>query len=487
MDFEIRGGVAARRWAGVALWGVLVCLPVFFWAFAGWSQRWISDDGFINLTVARHVLEGDGPVFNLGERVEAHTSAAWVYLLALGGGFGVRLERVAVTLGWGLSIAGVVAVVCGNARLIGLSRPWRRGWWEGVKSRRAAPLGMAVFVCLPPAWDHATAGLELGLTMAWLGGGFWALARLTQRVEGPPGDLRGWRATAWWLGLGPLVRPDLAIFSLGLLVPLVIGFCGRRDRGRVKGVLWLAVCMGALPVGYQIFRMGYYAALVPNTAFAKEAFESRWEQGFYFSRDFFDRYALAWPLGCLALFISARASTALARRRWMRAALVIMTLLCSVAHCVYVIKVGGGFMHGRLLLPGVFGLLMSVGLVPLASPDDRATLFTQRTILAVFITIWAVVVAGYVRVPEANAHGIGDERRWYVKKSEVDNPVLVEDYDPFYFYTSARALRDAVAADCPGRTTDPRLRSAPQAGPEHAPGRSQRRSQGSVCRRVPRW
>ena len=68
-----------------------------FWG--GWTRRWMSDDGLIVLRTVRNILAGNGPVFNVGERVEANTSTLWQYLIAAFGWIpGVRLEDVSMWL-----------------------------------------------------------------------------------------------------------------------------------------------------------------------------------------------------------------------------------------------------------------------------------------------------------------------------------------------------------------------------------------------------
>jgi arabinofuranosyltransferase len=42
-----------------------------------------SDDALINIRVVRQLLAGNGPVFNIGERVEVGTSPLWIYLVSL--------------------------------------------------------------------------------------------------------------------------------------------------------------------------------------------------------------------------------------------------------------------------------------------------------------------------------------------------------------------------------------------------------------------
>ena len=54
---------------------------------------------------------------------------------------------------------------------------------------------------------------------------------------------------------------------------------------------------------YQVFRMGYYAALVPNTALAKAAGGSRWSQGWYYLGNFVLPYGLYVPLAVFAAWL----------------------------------------------------------------------------------------------------------------------------------------------------------------------------------------
>ena len=67
---------------------------------------------------------------------------------------------------------------------------------------------------------------------------------------------------------------------------------------------------GLLPVGYQIFRMGYYGLLVPQTALAKDASGSKWGQGLIYLGNFTGPYALWIP----AVLLIALGAVLAARR-----------------------------------------------------------------------------------------------------------------------------------------------------------------------------
>lgn len=53
---------------------------------------------------------------------------------------------------------------------------------------------------------------------------------------------------------------------------------------------------GIVPVGYQIWRMGYYALPYPNTAVSKDAGGAKWSQGFAYLWNLLGPYLLWLPL-----------------------------------------------------------------------------------------------------------------------------------------------------------------------------------------------
>ena len=259
----------------------------------GWSRRWTSDDAFINFRVVGNLLAGNGPVYNAGERVEVATSPLWLLVLTVADAVtpGSDVGWPSVVLGLALTATGVVFAALGARRLAS------RG-----PARLAVPFGVVVFGALPPTWDFTTSGLETGLSFGWLGVSFWGLVRWVQ------GDRRAAPRPLWLyvlLGLGPLVRPDFAIISALLLGWLVLASTGSWWR-RALGLVAAAV----LPVGYQVFRMGYYGLLFPNTAVAKESSRPLWDRGFIYLADLVGPHLLWVPAlaaAALLLVVAPRA------------------------------------------------------------------------------------------------------------------------------------------------------------------------------------
>src|SRR6185312_13445148 len=101
-------------------------------------------------------------------------------------------------------------------------------------------------------------------------------------------------ALAFVGGCSVLVRPELALIGGGALIMMLIAT--RDGRRRLEIVL----AGGLLPVGYQIFRMGYYGLLFPGTALAKDAGGDKWSQGLIYLSNFNGPYALWVPIRLLA-------------------------------------------------------------------------------------------------------------------------------------------------------------------------------------------
>lgn len=358
----------------------------------GWSRRWTLDDAFINYRVVKQIEAGNGPVFNTGERVEVATSTAWMVVLTIGDLLSpLSIEWTALVLQLAFGSAGLVLGMAGAVRLAELRRGTGSTGW-------VVPVGAGAFLALKVSWDFATGGLENGLGMAWMGGSFWAVV-VACCLDASSGDgalsRRRLRATAVLVGLGVLVRPDFAPFCAGLALPLgVVAW----HRNRVRGLLAVGVAAAALPLAVQVFRMGYYAQLVPNTLHAKSSSLSWWDQGWVYLAEFTGSYLLVVPVAAAVVWLAAlwlgdappAGSDAASLQAWRT--VVVGVELGAAAHVLGVVRVGGDYMHGRLLLPAWFALLLPVFAV-------RATELRSRrsSVPAIVIGVWAVVAATTLR------------------------------------------------------------------------------------------
>ncbi|MGH7646423.1 MAG: hypothetical protein ACREMR_12665 [Gemmatimonadales bacterium] len=431
-------GDPRARWRAPAS-AALLLVPPLTLAWLGWRHRWTSEDAFILLRVVQNLLAGHGPVWNLGERVEVYTSPLWVGLLTLVASAvgSMRLEWIGVVLGLLFSAGGLLAAERGALRL----------WYARGCVGSAVPLGGLVIAALPPCWSYATSGLESGLVFAWLGTSFWGLAALipaldngragVSNVEPADATAPAHRAPiplAVLIGLGPLVRPDLAVMSGGFLL-LLLG--GQRAAGGARPVRLIAAA-AAIPVVYAIFRMGYFAALVPNTALAKEAFGVHWSQGWRYLVDFAGTYWLAVPCAALLTLLPSLVREVGGARHWTAPALVWLPLACGLLHAVYVVRLGGDFMHGRMLLPSLFTFVLPLSVVPVRR--------RHAWLVALIVVPWAMACALWLRVPypgTIGTAGITDERGLHAAAVGRPHPVTIDHYAGVTY--DGRALRSLAA------------------------------------------
>ncbi|WP_454174888.1 flagellar motor control protein ZomB [Gordonia sputi] len=480
-----------REWTATVSFLIGAIGVTTFFAIGAWQRRWIADDGLIVLRTLRNLFAGNGPVFNAGERVEANTSTAWTYLLWFWAWVtDGQLEYVALWVALVLSVSAIPIAMYGTARLLGprISGPAATG------ITLLLPLGAIVYVAIPPARDFATSGLENGLCIFWVAV-LWCLliAWSRRRAEGDAPQNAGARRTAgyrgaaatlflaFWAGLAPLIRPELTVVGG---IALVLVFLAPLTWKMRVGVV---VCAAVLPVGYQIFRMGYYALLVPNPAVAKDASGSKWHQGFIYLGNLFGPYTLVLPVilavvAGVLIVIGTRMNSARTRddsgveasskekerptvrerlSRWSRnlqtpTTVTVAIVVAGLIDGVYWLRQGGDFMHGRVLLTSMFTILLPVMVVPLSLPalaDVRAAFGRgvdaakdrnrRRRVLvqlggatvmaALWITtlVWAIVCHEKV-LPNAGIDigrsGIVDERRFYVTNMGNENPVTAADY-----------------------------------------------------------
>lgn len=350
---------------------LLLSAPVAWILATGWHYRWMTDDGFIYMRIMAQLRSGNGPVFNAGERVEAHTGTVWVFLVAAADLLTpIRLEWLLVLLGLAGTAGGVALAIDGARRLIA----------PPDRSALAVPVGAVVFCAVTASGVWATSGLETGLTFAWLGA---CLSLCARWAEGDDLSMPWWHAVI--LGLGWLIRPDMVLFSAAFLVVVTVTLARRSRRG---DAVRIAATMIAVPAAYQIFRMGYYGSIVPNTAVAKNGTADNVSRGLAYLRDFVDPYWLWVPALVLAAGGYVPLALSLTASRQRRAlAIVASFLVCGALQIAYVVRVGGDYLHGRLLMPGFFAICAPVAVVPAV----------RRTAASVLVVPWALAAVLVMR------------------------------------------------------------------------------------------
>lgn len=377
-------------------------------------RRWIADDGLIAVRTVRQILAGHGPVYNPFERAETNTSAAWTWVLAaMAWSTGADVARLAV---W----AGIVFAVAGY----GLALFATRRFHDGVTGGRfVVPVGFLVILAVAPFWDFASSGLETGLCTLWIAACWWFLVG----VRGDEG-LRGLIGLAVLFGAGPLIRPDFGLVSVVFCVAtwLLVRPSWRR------AVLLAAVAI-TLPVGYEIFRGGFYGTLVPLPGLAKSAGSSAWGRGLAYFDDFFGGYLLWIP----AVILLVAVTRYLGRHRLTTPQRIkfCTPVVAGLLAGVYVLDVGGDFMRGRMWLPTAFLIVLPI-----------LVLTVERRLIPALalVAAWAVLSAAVTHrdaLPVANAT-TEDERAGYQDFTHEHNPTSQH----VYVLAEATVVQDITGA-----------------------------------------
>jgi hypothetical protein len=443
---------AARAWfVGAAIAAVAAG------AILAARQYWMCDDAFIAFRYADNLVRGHGLVFNAGERVEGFTNLLWTLWTALGIAVGAAPEA------W----AGVSGIACFAATLALLAR---RGWSIARSAGIAWPVPVAVVLVAihRDATIFATSGLETSAFTLLAFAGYLLVCPVEPPTnERPTNDLptgdrpndgpavaagrrrvvtmRRLAVAGAVLALASLTRPDGVLFAAVCGVWLLAA----RD---LRGALAFAAGFAALWLPATVWRIAYYGELFPNTYYAKSAALPWWSQGAFYAEIYFERY---WPL----LLAVPAAFVARPRRQG------ALELALAGVYTLYVMRVGGDFMFGRLLLPitPLLAILVERGL--------NASL-AGRPIVRAAIT--AALAGALVVAPSAvdrhrRPRGITDERDAYLvvlagwaNRADDNGAALAALFDGLpitvcFFGAQARLIyrsRVATAIECETGLTD---------------------------------
>lgn len=302
------------------------------------------DDALIYFRYARNLIEGNGLVFNVGERVEGFTSLSWVLLLAAGMACGASPFVVTHVL----SVASSVLMMYFTYAYADTGLEESDRWVAGI-----APW---LLLATSSFGYWSTAGLETPMYAAAV------IAALVASARSRP---------QWATGaviIATLTRPE-GVLIAALVLASHVYRCGFR---RLRTWLWPSV-YAAFLLALTAFRLGYYGALLPNTFYAKVG-----SVPFYWTLPYIIVFGiqilapLAWP----TVFAIVRVPLLRLGAAW----LIIVVL--------YVLAVGADyFVFSRFFLPAI---------PPLAALGVRGALASTRT--GGFERLWGGAVSSKIAV-----------------------------------------------------------------------------------------
>lgn len=361
-------------------------------------KAWISEDAFITLRHMDNFIQGYGPVYNISERVEGFTHPLWFAILAFFRWIGFSPKGAAI----------LPALLASFAALYFLFFKIRirdeTGTTSFLNPAAAILIGTSAFI------DFGTSGLETALTYLLLV--LYAKFLLENKWLQQP-VLTGLITSCLILN-----RPDFGIFLILMIVLYLYELI--KNNISIKCVGRFLVFPALFVGGYQIFRMGYYAALLPNPFYAKSGAGAYWSQGLKYLWDFC-RGSLFPVVLFLAFFML------LFKRHQGNLKSRLIVLFSGLLHGFFVIRGGGDFMHGRFLLPAFL-------LITLSQTGTFDRFFNKKTSLKIAcVAVCLIFLFSSLSVSPIQKRGqplhnnITDERFFYYKDKIIPLKHLLTD------------------------------------------------------------
>ena len=411
--------------AGVRIAGALFLAAGLAWLVAREMHfaTWVDDDAFISFRYARNLAEGNGLVFNTGERVEGYSNFLWTVVMAGCHKLGFDLPSAARMLGAVFSILTPLMLFFFTRTKLFASAS---GAWRGsaAETNNVEPVPIAVallgplLVCCSDNWAAwAVGGLENVLSGFLVALAFLLYFTATGVTSGTATGVTSETATdaartrrlamcAFVLCLAGMNHPTnnlfMGIIGLDLCCSVLAGRSGRRD------LVVFAVVVLVVFGPYTGWRVATYGDLLPNTYYAKVGLTTATLQR---GALYLGEILRAFPLAFIGLGL---ASAMLLRQRERNESLALLVVGAWLP-IVYVLLVGGEE------FPAYRSLIV---LVPLMA------VILQAVVYRVLLRTGAVVP------------GTGLGRR--ALPSAVAAAVLVGHALPLYGNHRVRLLDDAV-------------------------------------------
>jgi arabinofuranosyltransferase len=315
-------------------------LPMLLVLWNAWRVREFTvDDAYISFRFAQNLADGNGLVYNVGERVEGYTNFLWTLLLAGAARLGAPIEPAAKVLG----------ALSASAALVPLY----------LLARRLRPLTTLPTIA---TWLLATSFLFTGYSVFGLETPFFialilAGTEIFFREDAREGEGIPWSGLVF--ALAGLTRPEAPLFIGILMIWRPSGIFERKNL--IRAALFVA------PVAAHIlFRRAYYGGWLPNTLTAKTGSLDQQLRG---GSDYINNYLR--HTGPILWLSFAAIAVAITRRR--REGLAIASIAALFG--LYVVFVGGDWMpYFRFLAPAepFAFLLVDQALRAIAERKERA-------------------------------------------------------------------------------------------------------------------
>ncbi|MDB4977051.1 MAG: hypothetical protein JWN48_5392 [Myxococcaceae bacterium] len=336
-------------------------------------DAWVTEDAYITLRTVDNLIHGFGLRWNIDERVQGYTHPLWMALLSVA--YAVTREDFFTTI-----FVGVLTTLGALLWVIKLSR-----------SATHALLAVVLLTLSRSFIEFSTSGLENPLTHLLVAVFVWLYVLRAAEL----------RPLAFCSALIALNRSD----ALLVIVPALLHACFLSYRAEGLRRTARELLIGVSPyLGWEAFSLFYYGFLFPNTAYAKlnTGLPSRevTRQGVTYLLN-----AVAWDPPVL-LGTAFGVAVAFLERRVRGMLLAVGALL----YLLYVVRIGGDFMHGRFMTLPLFVAVCLVASSGLSFEQPS----TLGALLAPFVLLFFHPSATEkYPISDYGHSGVADERAFY--------------------------------------------------------------------------
>lgn len=351
------------------------------------ANAWLGDDAYITFRVIWNFLNGYGPVFNPGERVQAYTHPLWMLVMSVAYALTREFFFTALVVSYGFALSAILVIL------------------RNSRSSAAAGVAFLGLVSSKAFVDYTSSGLENPLSYLLLALFYVRFFEITDEPVSDS-DLRRFGVLA---ALAFVNRMDSV-----LLYALPLAWLGWRSlRRRDQRPLPLLLAFGIPVATWIVLATVYYGFPLPNTYYAKVATGIPGgllrEQGLAYVLNSFAHDPLT--LGAIGIAAALALRSTLAVRLGAGSAL---------AYVAYTISVGGDFMSGRFFaMPFVIALIAIVR--ELRGVEPPRAVAAGLVLYNVLMPIVPVkTTASYDAAwPWRSQNGIKDERGHYHRITNV--------------------------------------------------------------------
>ncbi len=397
---ELEKSKTMKRFSWVYL---LIGLVFVAYVWHAVALNYVVDDSFITFRYVKNFVNGNGLVFNPGERVEGYTNFLWAILLSP-----FLYAKSNINL---LVVAQVLGLLFGAATIVLVIR------FSSLVERPFGPLSVVAgaFLALNSsfiAWS--TGGLETTLFTFLIFAGAYAYLSSIQTGK-------NLHIAPIIFALAAMTRPDgLLVFGVTSAHMLVNEL--RSGRGLIsKRTIGWVLAFAVVFVPYFVWRFSYYGYPLPNTFYAKMGSGgSQYRRGIRYVLDY-----VQWS----GVFVFVLALPLLIKR--FKEAWVSYFVLLVGVYLLYIIYVGGdGLAFFRFIVPitPFIYLLVQEGLRESVDWATKQKVLGAPWKTAAIASLLVIISLGFTGRQSLAILLFPESQRWYEPQSELRFPGTGKDH-----------------------------------------------------------